>query len=138
MALVKCVECGKEVSDKAKSCPNCGCPINEKKEKTIKVEQPKKPVKKNKPLEIIVAITCGLSFLPAALGYGFVMGTYIPLGWFITMCIVCGCIDGDKYDKSWYRKLRNWCGIVTLIVLAISVVVTIAIYYSLINFVWSK
>ena len=27
MALIKCSECGKEVSDKAQSCPNCGCPI---------------------------------------------------------------------------------------------------------------
>lgn len=27
MALIKCPECGKEISDKAKSCPNCGCPI---------------------------------------------------------------------------------------------------------------
>ncbi len=27
MAMIKCPECGKDVSDKAKSCPNCGCPI---------------------------------------------------------------------------------------------------------------
>lgn len=27
MALIKCSECGNEVSDKAKACPNCGCPI---------------------------------------------------------------------------------------------------------------
>lgn len=27
MALIKCPECGKQVSDKAGSCPNCGCPI---------------------------------------------------------------------------------------------------------------
>lgn len=27
MALIKCIECGKEISDKAISCPNCGCPI---------------------------------------------------------------------------------------------------------------
>lgn len=27
MALVKCAECGKEVSDKASSCPNCGNPV---------------------------------------------------------------------------------------------------------------
>lgn len=26
MALIKCTECGKEFSDKAASCPNCGCP----------------------------------------------------------------------------------------------------------------
>jgi len=27
MALIKCSECGKDVSDKASSCPNCGNPI---------------------------------------------------------------------------------------------------------------
>lgn len=26
MALIKCTECGKEFSDKATACPNCGCP----------------------------------------------------------------------------------------------------------------
>lgn len=29
MALIKCPECGKEVSDKAKMCINCGCPLEE-------------------------------------------------------------------------------------------------------------
>lgn len=28
MALINCLECGKEISDKAESCPNCGCPTN--------------------------------------------------------------------------------------------------------------
>lgn len=28
MALIQCPECGKEISDKATSCPNCGNPIN--------------------------------------------------------------------------------------------------------------
>lgn len=27
MALIKCSECGKEISDKAENCPNCGCPV---------------------------------------------------------------------------------------------------------------
>ena len=27
--LVVCPECGKNVSDKAAACPNCGCPIQE-------------------------------------------------------------------------------------------------------------
>lgn len=27
MALINCPECDKEISDKALSCPNCGCPI---------------------------------------------------------------------------------------------------------------
>lgn len=29
MALITCQECGKEVSDKATSCPNCGVPIRD-------------------------------------------------------------------------------------------------------------
>lgn len=28
MSMIKCRECGKELSDKARTCPNCGCPIN--------------------------------------------------------------------------------------------------------------
>ncbi|MEK9173029.1 MAG: zinc-ribbon domain-containing protein [Patescibacteria group bacterium] len=28
MALIRCSECGREVSDKAPSCPNCGSTIN--------------------------------------------------------------------------------------------------------------
>lgn len=27
MALIKCPECGKEISDKAPACPNCGMPL---------------------------------------------------------------------------------------------------------------
>lgn len=27
MALINCSECGHQVSDKAKTCPSCGCPI---------------------------------------------------------------------------------------------------------------
>lgn len=35
MALIECNECGKKVSNKASSCPNCGCPINEHHENYI-------------------------------------------------------------------------------------------------------
>ena len=27
MALIKCSECGAEISDKATECPKCGCPV---------------------------------------------------------------------------------------------------------------
>ena len=29
MALITCTECGKEFSEKASACPNCGCPTEE-------------------------------------------------------------------------------------------------------------
>lgn len=37
MALINCPECGKEISERALACPNCGCPIAnvEKKEEQI-------------------------------------------------------------------------------------------------------
>lgn len=35
MALIKCPECGKEVSDKAGKCPQCGCPIEERKDEGV-------------------------------------------------------------------------------------------------------
>ena len=27
MAMIKCMEWGKEISDRATSCPSCGCPV---------------------------------------------------------------------------------------------------------------
>lgn len=45
MALIKCPECGREISDKAVSCPGCGCPITSTtifKELLIKCEDKRK------------------------------------------------------------------------------------------------
>ena len=33
MALIKCSECGKEISDKAKKCPHCDFKINDRTDK---------------------------------------------------------------------------------------------------------
>lgn len=43
MALIKCSECGSDVSEKASACPKCGCPIDAIKE--IIVNQKKKKTK---------------------------------------------------------------------------------------------
>lgn len=50
MALIICEECGKEVSDKAKTCPNCGCPINKEEHSGVSQELiQEEPKKKEKP-----------------------------------------------------------------------------------------
>lgn len=64
MALIKCSECGKEISDKAASCPHCGCPVSKitdiqcntttSFEQSIYENDPKAAKKKNKPLPFII------------------------------------------------------------------------------------
>ena len=59
MALIKCKECGHEVSDKASMCPNCGCPIESVgaiQEKVVD-EKPKKKKRWTWAL-IVVALFC--------------------------------------------------------------------------------
>ena len=57
--LVKCQECGKEISDQATSCPNCGCPITT-------TEKPKK--KKGSCIWILVIVVVLFLIFAAALG----------------------------------------------------------------------
>lgn len=35
MALIRCEECGKEISDKSIKCVHCGCPINNEENKSV-------------------------------------------------------------------------------------------------------
>lgn len=54
MALIKCPECGKEISDRAQICPNCGFPINEYLEsKQNEIVEHQKIIKKNNLKEIM-------------------------------------------------------------------------------------
>ena len=39
MALIKCSECGKEISSKAAACPYCGCPIEDNNIVAVKIEK---------------------------------------------------------------------------------------------------
>lgn len=42
MALIKCPECNKEISNMAVACPNCGCPIaNASKSGVVKIKMPR-------------------------------------------------------------------------------------------------
>ena len=48
MALIKCSECGKEISSKATTCPNCGCPNNIKSKELFKEKEYKELTKEEK------------------------------------------------------------------------------------------
>lgn len=47
MALIKCSECGKEISDKASACPHCGCPMGE-----IKVTEGERPAQEAPSVQV--------------------------------------------------------------------------------------
>ena len=82
MALIKCPECGKEISDKAGKCPHCGYPIegieNNVEKETDKqevLEGNKETPKKKKTLNKKVIITISAIIGAAAIGVGVYMVT---------------------------------------------------------------
>ena len=114
MAMIKCPECGHEVSDKAPTCPNCGCPIKKETHNHNSMEyKVTKQVHSELKVRHMVGIVCGfllipvgiLAFVAAAQPYaaenpplktlGIVMGI---------MCIVLGLICAI-YSIAKYREL---------------------------------
>lgn len=84
MALIKCPECGKEISDKALACPGCGYPINEETIDIIasphRIDQPVNKVQKPAPQKhnIVPVITIIITIL-AILMTGHVFGILLLL-----------------------------------------------------------
>lgn len=62
MALIKCEECGKEISDRAVACPNCGCPIEHKKQIVKKTSHTNADGKRNMPAMVCLFISHLMGF----------------------------------------------------------------------------
>lgn len=63
MAMIKCPECEKEISDKAKECIHCGCPIRQNEPQKVEVIKKKRKMTKKKKITIIIStivIICGI------------------------------------------------------------------------------
>lgn len=80
MSLIKCPECGKEISDKAPACPNCGCPQSEFNKKMVKELPPEE-----RP-EMFSCVNCGRP---------------LPVG--IEKCIYCDQV----YRETIYENLKK-------------------------------
>lgn len=50
MAMIKCAECGKDISDKADKCPNCGCPVSYSIENTEDVKSEERELSTIEPV----------------------------------------------------------------------------------------
>lgn len=78
MALINCPECGREISEMAKSCPHCGCPIQKSTENKGSNSKPKKthnsknrnekPKKKGSCLKIVLIVLAALMVLIVLIG----------------------------------------------------------------------
>ena len=56
MALIKCPECGADISEKASACPKCGCPLDITK-------QVMSDAKKKKNKKVIIFFLVVLAFI---------------------------------------------------------------------------
>jgi uncharacterized membrane protein YvbJ len=89
MALIKCGECGKEISDKAGACPSCGDPIHTQSQattvpeekKVVEIEQTSKKWKKTS-IWALAFVIFGILSLGINLGFGFFL---IFLGFIFTV-----------------------------------------------------
>ena len=98
MGLVKCPDCGREISERAVSCPNCGCPISEiiQKERSEQLhhraaKKLKEGVVKRPPyVTVVLAIMAIVNavgavmyfyglFYPPVFGYRQINGHQIPI-----------------------------------------------------------
>lgn len=102
MALIKCKECGKEISDQAKSCPHCGCPVTppQKTDSSIgsnpAVPNFGSPAAPNGGAPVVSKkrFGCLRTFLFALLGV-FAIGVIIAIAMIIT-----GVPSGEEIHKS--------------------------------------
>lgn len=72
MALIKCEECGKEISDKAVSCPNCG--------NMLKKDTYNKEISAAKKVAIFI-----IAVLAIITVYYFITGYFIPAHTYISI-----------------------------------------------------
>lgn len=85
MGLINCVDCGKEVSESAEACPNCGNPI---KQAISQQQTPPQPEQKYTPAP------------PKKKKRGCLTVVLIVVGIFILICIIAALGGNDKQEQS--------------------------------------
>lgn len=96
MSLIFCKECGKEMSDKADKCPNCGCPTRE-------VNQSDAIGKKRREKSIIGLIGFVISFF----GFIFSIADFVLVG---VIAIIVAIVSLSKKER------KKWMAISAIVI----------------------
>lgn len=114
MALIKCKECGKEISDMASNCPNCGCPANDTEATSrFSYETQGKP-SYNSGVNNVVnkkESVCGI--------IGLIL-SFVSCNWLIGVISLALCLIG-----VFSKKKKSTCGTIGLIISVIMIFIGI-------------
>lgn len=88
MALVKCKECGKEISDTAERCPSCGCVTNHGQEQ-----------KEAKSFLVLYA----LDFVALGVGLLLLLGGNWSIGLILTVSALVGMYSTNKHVNKFLK-----------------------------------
>lgn len=128
MALIKCEDCGKEISDKADKCIHCGCPVGQKKTVSVKIKSWDElsgdevsriihyrkinheytNIESLKVFFLILVLVCGIVFFIGLISDVGVVGGIGLLG--MPICFVLGIIFSflSIYEqKEWYERNKE-------------------------------
>jgi len=78
MALIKCSECGKEISDRATTCPNCGNPLiaNPTELNPVTIQQTRKKWKVWTAIAVVMLIVGWLMIMNGLAGGNPTLGSF--------------------------------------------------------------
>lgn len=120
--MFSCPDCGKEISIRAVSCPNCGRPI----------KSAEKEIKRSSGLKALFYICCLGSIFSYIFGTleSVIIGVIWTIGvvvFTICFCSYCSNADRERYDITYYDKMKKE-GIVMSVILLIVTVSRIVIF----------
>ena len=116
MALINCVECGKEISDQARSCPNCGRPIFKEVVKTMekkrweelteeeknKITSYRKLTKQWWEVNRTMGAVCALIAI-IMLAISFIFETFTLMGIIFLLPALFFVFNSTKEQAKWYE-----------------------------------
>jgi hypothetical protein len=90
MALIKCAECGREISDKAAACPNCGAPVQAAPAAGTTTEGTERKS---------AGASSALGIVAVIVGLGAVIMPYFAAVFLIPAAFVCGVLAYKRGQK---------------------------------------